>query len=133
MSVNLPINVVLRFFCDDSGYRVASGEITTHVSLLCQRCVEVMDHQIVANVEWIAVYEDSLTDNLPKHYDPWILEEQGGNLYNMVEDEILLALPIIAFHRLDECKGKASYTTAKVESRKSDNPFEALQKLKFPR
>jgi uncharacterized protein len=133
VSVDAPINVALRFDCDASGYRIARGEISTRVSLVCQRCVEDMDQQIIARVEWVAINDEALIENLPKQYDPWLLEEQGGDLYGMVEDEILLALPIVAFHNPYDCKGKKSYSTGNIESRKSGNPFEVLQKLKLPR
>ena len=59
-----------------------------------------------------------------------------GNLVDLIEDELLLALPFISYHKKEECESldtkillsKSSNKTEEINT--ESNPFEALRILK---
>lgn len=83
---------------------------------------------------------------LPKSLDPWLLEGEtdDADLYEVLEDELLLSLPIVAAHE-HPCLDADSYSSAIQETvtattdavnqdseqaEASDNPFKILEQLK---
>ena len=132
ISVDTPISVDLHFYCDEFGFRIVSGQVTTRVRMDCQRCMQEMEQVIAADVRWAIVANEEKVEALPKHYDPWVLVDGEGDLHAIIEEELLLALPIVAFHDMDHCGGNQRYSTGNVvELDKKQNPFEALRELKL--
>jgi uncharacterized protein len=82
--------------------------------------------------DWISVlYEKA--KHLPKHYEPAIMDHNGNiDPWELVEDELILALPMFAYHVNGECEIKQPKAdTEQVEvTEKDDNPFAVLQQLK---
>ena len=67
--------------------------------------------------------------------DPLIVgEDELMDLNEVVEDELLLNMPFVAYHDPDKCSGKQQYEfsaeeeTAPVEEK--ENPFSVLEQLK---
>lgn len=130
-SVDSPIAASLRFHCDETGYRVIEGELGAELQLICQRCMKSMTHTIAAAVSWIVVLDEGTISSLPKHYEPWLLDDSDADLYRMIEEELLLALPIVSFHERSLCEAEGRYSTGEVKVVKRSNPFEVLQGLKL--
>lgn len=131
LSVDRPITASLHFHCDETGYRVVTGDLGAELQLVCQRCMKSMTHRIAATVSWIIVIDEEKIGSLPKHYEPWLLDDSDADLYGMIEEELLLELPIVSFHDLNQCEAEGRYSTGKVEMAKRPNPFEVLQGLKL--
>jgi uncharacterized protein len=55
-----------------------------------------------------------------------------ANLNELLEDEILLALPLVNYHETGECTGDTFVTEVDAISDEvvADNPFNVLQQLK---
>ncbi len=124
----------LSFKVDEQYRRLASGKLTTKVALACQRCLEAVDHDIACDVKVAIIGDEAKAKNLPTWLDPWIVEGTEANLYEFVEDEILLNLPQFAWHEKD-CIDPALYSSGEIpleeeETLKKDNPFQMLEKLK---
>lgn len=122
-----PVQAGLRFFCDESGHRVVEGRLEATVQLQCQRCLQNMNWRLSAEANWAVVLEEQNIHLLPKRYDPWVIAEQEANLHAAIEEELLLAMPIVAYHEPDDCSGLRGYSTGKVAERA--NAFEVLRSM----
>ena len=134
VSTEGPVIAELQFYCDGSGHRVVSGKITAQVWLACQRCLQNMGQRIEISVSWGIATDEQRMNALPKRYAPWLVEEEGGNLHGIIEEELLLALPIVAIHDAEECGGTVDYSTdvgTDKPSAKKPSPFDILHELKL--
>jgi uncharacterized protein len=73
--------------------------------------------------------------NLPERYDPLIVKESDLFLQDVIEDEIIVSLPIVPMHTAKDCKVKLplvteSETMSEVEK---DNPFKVIELLRTKR
>lgn len=135
LSLNGHVAVEVRFYRDEQRRLRVSGHITAECELTCQRCMNGMPYHIDADFELMIVVSDEKAQMVPKSFEPWIVADKG-DLYEVIEDELLLALPYVLYHEEGECSGLASFQTAdddaSVEQDKDvkANPFAILQALK---
>ncbi|HAD08633.1 MAG TPA: hypothetical protein DCF62_04060 [Porticoccaceae bacterium] len=128
-AVSDPVQAGLRFFCDDSGYRVVEGRLDATLQLECQRCLRNMTWRLSAEVNWVVELDESNVSRLPKRYDPWLIVEQEANLHAAIEEELLLAMPIVAYHEPEDCQGLKGYSTGRAPERA--NAFEVLRSMSW--
>ena len=66
------------------------------------------------------------------NYEPWIMVDKIADLNLVIEDEVLLALPIVNYHNIEDCTGSAfiSQADTDLEETVTDSPFSVLQQLK---
>ena len=124
----------IEFHQDESKHRLMTGSINSQVSMICQRCLEEVDFSIQSRFQIGLVFNDEQAAQLPRAYEPVELDSEGRlELWEVMEDEVLLALPILPTHAEGECEMKA-LPEPSVEitdfSGKADNPFAVLAKLK---
>ena len=117
------------------GERVYLMRGTLHASLrvTCQRCLEAMDLSIDASPWLLLMRPEAGRDRLDDETDILVVDKPLS-LNALVEDELLLALPMVPTHDMSECPasayvGKEMGGRDGVEERKT-NPFAALGKLK---
>ena len=72
--------------------------------------------------------DDDEAGELDEAFDPLLAEERGVSLMDLVEDELILALPVVPLH--EDCEGPQHDDATVVASESSDNPFAALEALK---
>ena len=64
---------------------------------------------------------------LPENYEPVVTEEGGQlSLYQVVEDELILSLPIIPKHEPEACSAKLESTGTGVEQDILKNPIKPI-------
>ncbi len=129
----------LNFGIDDRGYRNICGKITAEVSVLCRRCLEKVIVPVKVDVCLGLVTTDLQADNLPERYEPLLIENADRDEYisliDIIEDEIVLALPISSSHENDECVKGTNYTQSEdneVETADKEGrilPFKDLGKM----
>jgi len=118
----------LSFHRDEQGrYRVA-GSLEAELQMQCQRCMQDYQVQIKAPVDAVVVWSDEQARQTPADLDPWIADEHM-ELLGVVEDELLLSLPAMPVHQLDECSGPARYSS-QAEEETAKKPFAGLEVLK---
>ena len=61
-----------------------------------------------------------------------MVEGEQGDLWTLVEDEMILAIPIVSYHDTDACKQllDAYRQPPATAEKEGDNPFKALEQLK---
>lgn len=71
---------------------------------------------------------------LPESYEPLLLEESTVSLLEMIEDELILLLPLVAKHNTSECHVEQDFAASPAlvhdEPTEDQNPFAALEQLK---
>ncbi|MDN3652717.1 23S rRNA accumulation protein YceD [Thalassotalea ponticola] len=126
------VDVVINFDVDEQGLIVLSGEASTRVYLTCQRCNEPFEHELKVSFAFSPVKNEEKADELPEHYDAVVLDENGEvNLRDLVEDELLVSIPLIPKHNLEDCGQQADSTWGKLpDTLEKPNPFDVLKNLK---
>jgi uncharacterized protein len=123
-------SIELRFGMDEQGLTFLKGHLETQVTLQCQRCMEPFVYEIISDFVLGIVNTLDEANALPDHYEPALTQDGNLALRELIEDEIILNLPIIPRHEADNCKVKLPLTDAGWEESKGDNPFQVLELLK---
>jgi uncharacterized protein len=71
-------------------------DVVAGVTLVCQRCLQPMTHELRSDSQLAFVTQDS--DRVPAGYEAITGDPKRVDLAGLVEDELLLALPAIARH-----------------------------------
>lgn len=137
------VSVSLEFGIDNEGIRFIRGRVQAEVSLICQRCLEVMRYPIDSEFVLGLVRSMAEAEALPSHYEPLVVDDEPQYLRDIIEDELLLALPIVAMHEQDACRAELNLGTTKQSEKAqeekdtgavaSDSPFAVLADLKKDR
>ena len=109
--------------------------ITAEVVVTCQRCLEPMAITVGSDNTLAAVWSDEQAANLPRHLEPLIIDSEGSKLWELVEDELILAMPSFSYHDSEDCRKLLAGFTApppdqEVAIEVKPNPFEVLGQLK---
>jgi uncharacterized protein len=128
-----PIGYHLTLQRDPLGFVLAKGSIQTTVSLTCQRCLRDMTWPIDAVVAVGIVESEGLLQRLPESLEPHLASAGVVRVADLVEDELLLALPLVATHAAPEaCAAAGEPGPPDNGSGRDDdeNPFAVLARLK---
>lgn len=98
----------------------------TELQLTCQRCLQGVRWP-VERVTQLQLVEN---ENAATHVDePLVLESGGINPRAVIEDELILALPVVARHP-DSEQCTPNNPAEPEDEPPSNNPFEVLRQLK---
>jgi uncharacterized protein len=108
--------------------------ITADVEVTCQRCLSPMSVHLTMDNTLAVVLTDEQANRLPRHLDALITTDEACNLWELVEDELILTLPPFNYHDTEECKESlAAYAPPPPEEADESakpNPFNVLAQLK---
>ncbi len=115
------------------------GKISTVLEMPCQRCLKAETVPFETNLEVVLVASDAQASQLQEGYDTWLVEEQRLFLQDFIEDEILLALPLVIMHEKCEAVKELIEVTTETddsshqecEAQEKANPFAVLKDLKL--
>lgn len=131
------IEVNLEFTRTDTRLPVIKGHIKAELQMVCNRCLEATDLTIDSTLEVVLVSSDEQAERLQEGFDIWLVEDQKLFLRDFIEDEILLAMPIVISH--EDCEPAKALIEAlpgeendeNTEEEQKENPFAALKDLKL--
>lgn len=123
-------DVDVQFSVDEQARKRIGGTVQAKVQMQCQRCLHAVTVDVSSTVQVALVWSDEQAANLPRGLEPVEVEDAHSlSLLELVEDELLLALPLVAHH--SQCEMPAfDPGEILVESKKEDNPFQVLAALK---
>lgn len=127
---------VLEFGVDEGGVPRITGTVNAILPLKCQRCMEAMELPIATHTQLGIVSSRAAAQQLPERYDPLVLTDDEITVANIVEDELILALPLVAMHDSKECPQGNAFLTQNEKGQEDasisqrENPFAVLAKLK---
>ena len=108
------------------GLRRVRGTITASIRVACQRCLEPMTLAIEAKPSLVVVPANERSA-LPAQEADVLVADKPVSLNSLVEDELLLAMPMIPMHDMRACPAAASL---QGQQPSSASPFAVLDKLK---
>jgi len=125
------VQISIRFSRDEQKFAVVSGEIETEVNLVCQRCRAVDTISIASEFRFALLRKEADIQSLPESYEPMLLDKPELDIYELIEEELILALPIVHYHEEGNCSEALQKSFGKdVNVEEKPNPFSVLEKLK---
>ncbi len=127
---------LLRFYKGENRQVHITGYVKAAPQLECQRCLEPVITPIASEMDVVVVegYEEAKL--LSEELEPLLAADKHIRLNEVVEDELLLALPQVPMHLEDECKAAYENFAGSLEQANGDsgeekpNPFAVLEDLK---
>jgi uncharacterized protein len=116
-------------FSKRSGLRCLDGTVSAQLVLECQRCLQPLTKNIQSEFHLALVASEEEAADLPKEFEPLDLVPGEQSLIDVLEDELLLSLPIVALHDRDcsdDLHRKDEQETASGDTYK---PFAGLRDL----
>ena len=104
-----------------------AGRVTADLVLECQVCLDKMICPVAADTRLGIVSSLDEAAMLPDEYEPLLVVERKITLKEIVEEELLLAIPIIPRH--EQCS--IANVVDQSPMQKKDNPFSVLADLKL--
>jgi uncharacterized protein len=121
-------------FAKDGRLAIVRGTLKTELVLQCRNCLEALNFPLALQVHLAVVHSLEQVERLAGEYEPLMLEQEKIPLHELVEDELLLALPDFPRHDYECQSYQHSSEPVQAESEKmmqsSNNPFSVLAKLK---
>lgn len=98
------VRASLRFRQRRDGWLAAALEYQASVQLVCQRCLEPFRHAMVERVDVALADAGSVPETVPAGHEPFELEEGRLLPAQLIEDELIVAIPLVPKHaRLEDC------------------------------
>ena len=130
------VRAKLRFSVTDTGRRVILGEISVTAEVACQRCLEPVSIELADEIELAVLDDESQLESLEERWDPWIVSDPKIQLASLVEEQLMLCLPLVSYHPDPNCVDALGYEQpdldieADTEGEGRENPFAVLKTLK---
>ncbi len=111
---------------DHKGQPRLSGTLQTQLTLQCQRCLSPMVWPLEHRFDYVLLRSAAQEDAVEDGSETLICAEDHLNLAWFLEEEVLLAMPMIAKH--EDCTPPARAETPATAEEKS-SPFAGLKQL----
>lgn len=124
-------NVTFRiaFSRDEERRAVLRCNVAAALKLRCQRCLEGLDYQVDSSSLLALVSGIDEERQLPKRCDPLLVSGKQIRPRDLIEDELLLALPQIPMHESDDCVTSVSEAHSERGQTSKASPFAVLAEL----
>ena len=130
------IQADLSFSRDEENRHLIHLALQAEVVVTCQRCLQPLSKSLTCESTLAVVWTDEQATHLPRHLEALIVEGEACKLWDVVEDELILALPPISYHETEECKQiLARFNAEQAPAEEASpvdkpNPFNVLAQLK---
>lgn len=128
------VDASLWFEVDEQSMKRIRGEAQVTVQAACERCGDTMTLPLQCSFIYAPVTKRQKATDMPEEYEPIELDELGEvNLHALVEDELILAMPVVVKHDERECRVDSNAMRfGEIDDTKGSesNPFAVLQELK---
>jgi DUF177 domain-containing protein len=116
----------LEFGKDELGIAYLAVRIEADLPLTCQRTLEVFRQPVRIDQRLGLIGEESEEAALPPGYEPLLIPDGTLNLADVIEDELILALPVVPL----KPGAPIEWNDEAPEEEPEPNPFAALEGLK---
>ena len=120
--------VELEFGIDEQGRPSILGTVSARVEVLCQRCLSAMVLPLDLDVRLYLTASESEVADASEGFDTLMVGDEPMRLADIVEDELILGLPLVAMHSPDVCAVTTQYGVRAGEQ--VAKPFAVLAELK---
>ncbi len=126
----------LSFTTDEARRRIITGTVKATVNAVCQRCLDAVRIDLEDAVRLALVETEEQIERLPRDLDPWLSEEALISLPDIIEEQLILSMPLVSYHPEGECTGEAAdinlqqLNAPQQEDSPAEGPFAMLKDLK---
>jgi len=131
------VSFELIFSRDAKNRARITGFVRSELALECQRCLEMMQMPVDAKLDLVVIQVSAEAEIIPDESEPVLVEDGLLKIIDLVEDELLLAIPLIPMHGRELCSvhpsasGEHSHTQADASEDPAEvSPFAILSSLK---
>ncbi|MCP4430324.1 MAG: hypothetical protein GY806_05040 [Gammaproteobacteria bacterium] len=123
------IEVRFEFVNSDYSIPMMSGQVKTSLNVECQRCLQPMLKELQLEFNLLI----DATDELIRETKLETLFSEDGfiDIFEVIEDEIILALPLVAMHKIETCNEHWQVAEEIQQPAVKENPFSVLKDLKI--
>jgi len=94
-------------FSRQLGQAVADLEVEAAPEVICQRCMQPMRWPVTVSSRIALVTDHKSADRVPEEMEVFLVDGDSVSVRDLVDEEVLLALPHVALHDEDsDCAGR---------------------------
>lgn len=119
-------------FTREAGFVVADLTMEGAATLACQRCLRPMSEPVKSAVRVALILTEADASRVPEHLEPVFAAGGRISVGELVEEELLLALPIVPLHgQASDCvvQVDTAVLTDEAPEQTTQKPFAQLDKL----
>ena len=120
----------LEFGRDDLGVAYVHVRADTALSLICQRTLEIFALPVHIDTRLGLITVEAEEAALPTGYEPLLTSDGALRLADVIEDELILALPVIPVKPGAPSQMHGWTEAEEPQEAEPPNPFAVLQKIK---
>lgn len=133
-----PARYEIAFGRDGDGQPVARGHVSMTLNLTCQRCLELVSFPVDARIALVLVQSVAGADDtsfaavggVPEGLEVLPMEQGPIRPLDLIEDELLLAIPLIPMHSSRDCGSLGAPGPLLREPDRRQTPFAVLAELR---
>ncbi|MFT6732832.1 MAG: hypothetical protein ACJAS9_001016 [Polaribacter sp.] len=115
---------------DNRHRSLIKARIEASFQLECQTTFEPIEYKIDTIITYCTVIKEEQIADIEDEFEALLVEDGVVDIKSVIEDELILSLPIVANRAIEKTNVKTSYGELPKESTKK-NPFEVLQGFKI--
>lgn len=119
----------LKLMLDPQGRYWLQGQVQARLTLRCERCQHPLEWPVEAAVSLYLVASEAAAAELAEDVE-YMIAGDSLKVHELIEDELILALPLVPRHPQGTECGDRSRKGPVAESGERDNPFAILKTLK---
>ncbi|MCW8890935.1 MAG: YceD family protein [Sedimenticola sp.] len=127
----------IEFYRDNRKRARIKGTVRAELVLECQRCLGALVLPVNAELDLAVIKVPEEAEYLPESCEPVWVEEETLRLLNLVEDELILAIPQVPRHEDEVCDVDWNTAVGDIQAEQEDdlsddkpNPFAVLAGFK---
>lgn len=130
------VEVELEFSRNEQQMPVITGKVNVSLAMICNRCLDTTHTTITSEIDVVLVSSEEQADRLMEGFDTYLIYDQKLVLNDFIEDELLLAMPIVVTHESCEPARKLIEALPEdeqdtEEQQQKENPFAVLKNIKL--
>ncbi len=122
------ISVTFEFVRNEYDIPMITGQLQTSLVLECQRCLQPLDMPLELGFQLMIDASDELVRD--SSLDTIYSDDGFIDIFEVIEDELILAAPLVALHEDSSCNEHWQASASEPEAAAKENPFAVLQQLK---
>lgn len=117
-------------FGQSVGFASLKGSVSAKLLVECQRCLQPLETEVVGNFKFALVRSEEDAELLPEELEPYLIEGEEQSIIELIEDELLLSLPMVTSHEEACSEILNEQEKVKQAEKEAAHPFAALKALK---
>jgi len=123
------VEVSIEFKLDEQQVPLVNGTLRTSIGMVCQRCLEPVS--VCLDCTLAVAFPVHPETQINGRYEVAELDGNEVSLHELIEDELILSLPITPLHSDDEhCDATPDWQSDSNSNQLQQNPFSILAELK---